>query len=275
MFDGQFIFAGGIGEVGDPSLVGTPGRITFGNARRAGQIPRRAIFSGGSPDVTSRFDGDAFPAGRDRGGADIFCRVNNLRSQFRPIAGNPHFHGGRRLSLEIEQHQFRAMLQNDFAVSVGTWADRRPFNIIVGVLRDLLARPAVGVIHPDVQAMLGTIIGEIVDCLPMPHGQRVGPFPSGDLLAATGFEVEHPNIGCHTTAVSLPGSRVATVRRVCQPLAIGADGAVRPVGHRQAVGQWLFPGNGEQLSHPAEPGQSIAAEQQRFVGSPIAERFAG
>jgi len=126
--------------------------------------------------------------------------------------------------------------------------------------------------RPDVQAVLRTLVGDVVDGVPVPHRLGVGAFPIGDALGGVVLQVEEPDIGGHAAAVALPGAGVGGVGCVGQPGAIGVDGAVGAVGHRKDGGLAACRGNRVELGLAAggPPGRR-GEDELLAVGGPVAE----
>ena len=166
--------------------------------------------------------------------------------------------------------QIGAVLVDDLAPAVRARADRGPLDVVVGIVGELLVLVAGDVVAPEVEPMRRARIRQVVERLAVPHGQRVGPLPVGDLARRVLGQVEEPDVGGHAAAVALPGAMVPRVRGVGEPLAVGADRAYATVGHRQLAVQTATRRHGEELLRAR-----VVVHASREVDQPIVGRPAG
>ncbi len=240
-------------------------------AHAARQIPRRAVSRRSRPDVAARFHHGPLTARRNCDAADVAAHVDELWSNLRPIAGNRDVDRAALAACQVEQIQIRAVLKNNLALTVRAGPDRRPLDVELRELRDLPVFFADPVVRPDVEAVFRSRVGHVVKHVAVPHRLRVGPRPAGDALGAVVLQVEQPDVGRHAAAITLPGAVIRGVQGVRQPLAVGADGRVRSIGHGQFLGQTAAGCDREELCHAREGRFGVREEYQPAVRRKVAQ----
>ena len=196
-----------------------------------------------------------------------------MRADRRAIAGNCDLNSCRFTRLQVEHKKMGTVLEDDFAGAAVIGTDRRPLDVIVGELSDLLAPTRLSVQPPYVQAMGRARIGQKINPIAMPHRLAIRTLPVGHFARGMVFKIEQPNVGGHPPAIPLPGTVVARVRGVGEPLSIGTNGTVGTVRGREFRGQSATRRHGQQLHLPAKPRERAAEIQQSAVRRPITEGF--
>ena len=116
-------------------------------------------------------------------------------------------------------------------------------------------------------------IAQVVQRAAAPHREGVDSFVVSDALCFIAAEVVDPYIRLHSAAVALPRASVDRVRGVRQPLAIGTDGAVGAVGHRQRFGQSAGFLHRVQATSARDALHATGTEEQRTVSGPLVHQL--
>ncbi|GBC94395.1 hypothetical protein HRbin16_00176 [bacterium HR16] len=167
------------------------------------------------------------------------------------------------------------LLEDDFTLTLLARSDGGPFHVEVFEVGNLFTLAGAGVIHPDIQAMLSSRIGQVVHLLAVPHGQGIGSLPVGDAFGLFGAQVKQPDVGCHTAAIALPRSVVCGVRSIGKPRAVRAEATVHTVGDRQFLRQTALCRDGIHFHPRSETAQVGSRENQPAVGCPLAQPLEG
>ncbi|MFM8873225.1 MAG: sigma factor, partial [Phycisphaerales bacterium] len=118
------------------------------------------------------------------------------------------------------------------------------------------------------------VVAQVVERRALPHRERVDPLVVGGAARLAGIQVVGPDVRLHAAAVALPRAVVDRVRRVRQPLAVGADGAVGAVGHGERLGQAAALGDAVEPRGAGDPLHAAGGEDQRAVVRPLVEHLA-
>ena len=116
-------------------------------------------------------------------------------------------------------------------------------------------------------------VAQVVQRGAAPHRERVDSFVVSDALRFIAAEVVDPHIRLHSAAVALPRATIDRVRRVCQPLAIGTDGAVGSVRDGQCFGQSASFFHRIQATSAGDALHATGTEEQRTVSGPLVHQL--
>ena len=278
----DLVLAGLVAEVGDPLAVRAPGRIALGHPGTPGEIDRDALFRRQRPDVPAHFHERAL-AGVGNGHVhQPRAHVLALGHQTRTVPRDANRNLVHAPAAEIEDVDRAPFLEHDLALSLIPRTDARHLDVIVGVVGDLTALPGARVVDPEIPAVLGPLVTQVVDLLAVPHRLGVGPLPVRDPLGGPVLQIVEPEIGAHATAVTLPGPVVPGVGCEGQPPAVVTDRGHGAVEHRQAFGQspfgideeelWIAPrgaGRAREVQQPAIAGPLLQTLPGRMVGHAV------
>src|SRR5262249_2584744 len=151
----------------------------------AREVSDHALLGGGGPEVAAGFDDDALACRRNGRAVDVLGRIDGFGAEGGLGAGDGHADNVVFPAREVEEAQFGAELEDDLAAPAVAGADAGPADIVVLEGRDLLTFAVLERVGPDVEAVLGTVVGEVVDggavALALavvaggdPHWERVG-----------------------------------------------------------------------------------------------------
>ena len=225
--DRDLLVAVGIGGIGDQLAVGRPGGMVFIDARRAGQVARRAVFGRHAEDIAARRKQRPLAVGRQRivelaGGiaeAQRALDVGDARAGAGIVVGHGHRHFAELLARQIDAVELAALLESD-----GIAAERREIDVVIGEVGDLARLPGIEIIGPDVGAAMRILVREIIDVPAIPHRRGVGARPIGDLSQRLGVEIIGKDLLGQTAVIPLPGAEVA------EDAVIGDAVTVGPIG---------------------------------------------
>ena len=216
--DRDLLFAAAIGGVGQRPPVRRPGRMVLVGVAGAGNVADRAVLGRHRDDVAARRERGPAAIGRQGvvhplrgvGGAYHARRLGPARGGARAVVRHVGVDPVRRLVRQVDRPQVAALPERDGAVRVvGTGAEGRKVDVVVGEVRDLAELLAVQVVHPDVGAAVLVAVGQEVDPAPDPHRRGVGALPVGDAGQRPGREVVGVDVLGAAAVVALPGAEVA------------------------------------------------------------------
>src|SRR5581483_1239571 len=101
-----------------------------------------------------------------------------------------------------------ASLLEDDARFTRSGTETREIDVIVGVVCDLAELVTGGVVRPDVLALVGVVVGEEIDGLASPHGERLGPRPVRHMMQRPTIEIVDIDVLPQPPFVALPGAKV-------------------------------------------------------------------
>ena len=169
-----------------------------------------------------------------------------------------------------------AMLHDHLGWGAVVRSDGGPLDVMDRELGDLACLSGLEVVaeHVEHVALLGAVVGQVVDLAAVPHGERVGALPVGDAARLARLEVDEPHVGGHAAAVALPGAVVGGVRRVGHPLAGAVDRAVGAIRDRQRRRQPALDRHGVEFLRAREALERRGHDDETLaIGRPVAEAF--
>ena len=107
------VFAGFVGEVGDPLPVRRPGWISLGDTRSVGEVACVTLLRGHGKDLGACLERGARPGRRDGGVDDVAGDVDVSRPQHRHVGIDTHADGTRRTRRDVKHVQVAELLIDD------------------------------------------------------------------------------------------------------------------------------------------------------------------
>ncbi len=186
----------------------------------------------GGEDLAPRFEQRALTAGRERPAFDAVRYVLQLGAHVRQVGRHDNLHGPRLLRGQIEHVKPAGVLEDD---RVGSEAG--PLHVVLGEICYLAGPLGAQLVGPDVELFVVVAVGEEVDRVFVPHGQRVGAGRVGELLRCVVHEVVEPQVAGHPAPVALPRAEFARdeLKRDSRP--VGTERGQFAVGQGKLLGQ--------------------------------------
>ncbi len=139
----------------------------------------------------------------------------DVRAERRAVGDDLDRHLVRLLGGEVEDVHAAPGLEHDVRRT-----ERRILHVEVSEVGDLMEARCLGVVRPDVAALVLAAIGQEVERRAGPHRLRVVGVVVRDVLGRVRVEVERPDVGRPAAAVALPGAGVGGLRQVRDALRV-------------------------------------------------------
>ena len=225
----DFVFAGFVGEIGDPFAVRRPRRAELVNA---GMFRREsadaAVLGGNGEDVAASFHDRARAGGRDCSAADVLSDALKFRTGFDVFGADHDGKIARFAAIEIVFVEQAAVFVDD-----GIRAEAGPLDVellVVGEFFGLLGGEVVAVEIHDAIA-----VADEIDGVAVPHGEHVHASGFRQLFVGIFFQVVDGDREAPAAAIALPGAEFLRSFEIGDFCAVGREGS--EVAARN--GQWV------------------------------------
>ena len=261
----QGIFAGLVGEAGDPLAVRRPGRVAVGDGGRACQVADIALLGGNGEDFAVRLEYRARAVRREIGVGELPRRdLLEPRTHLREIGRDAHRDGARFRRGEIEQVQRTELFVDDRA---RTGRGRLQIEAVVfheldhGARRHVVAeqRGRAGAVGEEIDFVADPERVEIVGVF-AGHGRhgRVGQLRDPDGRGFAAPVVLDGDVGVAGPGAAVPAGHVG------ESGGVGRVGALHAHRHRHLHRKPALDRHGEQLFE-ARVGLARRAEEDALA----------
>ncbi len=199
------------GDIGEAASVGRPRWVLVIHRWARGQIEHRPTSRRDTEDITVGRDQGRIAGRRQgvvHGPGDVLrpCLAadgHRPRRSARLVVGNIDDDLVQALGRQVHRPESATLLEGDAGAAAA-----RPVDVIVSETSDLMARPRVKVVAPEVGAEPSAAIGQEIDAPPRPHRCGVGALPLGNALQPARGEVIDEHVLCLTTEIAFARGEV-------------------------------------------------------------------